>query len=487
MSTDAPFLPPFLLLARQLCDRTNSEQNVFDKAHTLPPLDRTSVDTLAAESAAALLVEPRYGWAIAAVMETAVSQTNDPFLHALTLLYLARASNGCYQPKRASIAAVQARDRFAAWGEEGWTAVCDWQANAVPWMRPNFTTVVTTLEAALPIITTHLPHFAPDCRLSLAYAYLLVGRIEEMAAQINAARATFITTDNLLGQAHCLYAEAAYQRRFSQFSAARANLERALTLYTAESAAVFIPIVQYNMAYLTRDVTGDTAAAIELFQNTAIQFGALDLPLWQAQCWQALAYSYNLTGQPIEAGNLYQQAEKQFAMHGVVGVQADNAIDHALLMRDQGQYDESLSYFRKATRLYDAVGHTHLQTISLMNQGYVHYLQGAYSQALHLLEKAYSEFRTRTILHRSAGCAYRLGLVWAKLAHFERAQTYLDEAISLYKSCGKEEGCPPYISCPLNLRIVNSTVKTRPIGCNGRWHWRQSRARCHWWHKHITY
>jgi len=442
MSTDT--LSPFLTLARQLCDRTISESHLPDKTRPLPPLNRTSVDMLAAESTAALLVEPRYGWTIGAVMVAAVQHIHDPFLHALTHFYLARAANGYYRPKQVAIAAAQARESFVALGEEGWTAVCDWQANAIPWMRPNFTEAAATLEAALPIIDTHHPQFTPDCRLSLAYAYLLVDRIEEMTAQIEAAKATFTATDNQLGLAHCLYVEAAYQRRFSQFPAAWANLRQALMLYTTESTTVFITIVQYNLAYMIRDVTGNTVAAIEMFQKKAAQFGALDLPLWQAQCQTGLARSYNSTGQPMQAEKMYEQAGEVYVTYELIGLQADNAMEHGLLVRDQGRYDESLAHFHKASLLYDAVGRgrAHLQILLLMNQGYVYYLQGAYSQALHLLEKAYSAFKTIAIAHRSAGCAYRLGLVWVKLAHFERAQQYLDEAIALYKSCEKEEGLP---------------------------------------------
>lgn len=433
-------IAPFLALARQLSDHAIVEADLSALTRSFPHLDRTSIDALAAESAVASLVEPRYGWAIAAVMETAVQHTTDPFLHALTQLYLARAANGYYRPKKVAIAAAQARDGFVALGEEGWTAVCDWQANAVPWMHPNFTEAVATLEAALPVIETHHPQFVPDCRLSLAYAYLLVGRIGEMMAQIEMARATFAATENQLGLAHCLYAEAAYQRRFSQLPAARTNLERALTLYTAESVTVLIIIVQYNLAYLTSELTGDMTMAIEKFDVAATQFGTLDLPLWQAQCWNALAYLYNMTGVSMQSGELYQQAGELFMIHGLVGSQADNAIDHGLLLLAQGRYDESLAKFRKASPLYDAVGHTHMQNLSLMNEGVVHYLQGSYSLALQLLEEAYSVFKTKAIAYRSASCAYRLGLVWVKLAHFERAQRYLDEAIALYKSCEKEEG-----------------------------------------------
>jgi hypothetical protein len=88
--------------------------------------------------------------------------------------------------------------------EPAWLAACTWQQNALPWTRPNFRQAAAELSLALiQLEGTVLDHLVPDCRLSLAYAQLLIGEFDLALANINDSEKEFESRGDRLNQARC--------------------------------------------------------------------------------------------------------------------------------------------------------------------------------------------------------------------------------------------------------------------------------------------
>ncbi|MCB8990863.1 MAG: CHAT domain-containing protein [Ardenticatenaceae bacterium] len=420
--------------------------NEADLPQLIPSLrlpDKTLIETLGNKAAEAARTQPRYGWAITAVTHTAAQQTNDLLLQSLSAWYLARAANAWLRPQRVETAVAHARAGFLQLDQPGWIAACDWQLNAVPWTRPNFPQTASALEQALADLqTANLSQFTPYCRHSLAHAYLLIGRFDEAAAQIDHAEIDLAAAQDQLGLAQCLYMRASCQRRRSQFEQAHTNIKRALTIFQSHGDLNAAATCQINLAYILYSFTRDVHAAESLFQQAIQQFRTADLPLLEAQCYGGLGQIYNYTGQPIQAKQSLQQAGEIYTHYQIPGLQADNLLDQGLFEQFRGHYSVSLSYFQQAQSLYERVGNRWLPVIALMDQGYVSFQQGRYHQALHFLEKAHARLQTLSMPHRLAACEWRLAEVWLQLGYYDTALVHQGKAVELSHQATNRDTLP---------------------------------------------
>ncbi|HUM70662.1 MAG TPA: hypothetical protein PLK31_17670, partial [Chloroflexota bacterium] len=365
-----PSTAPYLAQAEQLFHGRINVQNLPHLATQLPPLDQPLLDQLADHATHLALAQPKHGWAVTAVAEAAAALTDDTFLQACAAWQVARAANAWYRPDLVDTAVARARAGFARLAEPGWLAACDWQQNAWPWTRPNFTDAAAALTNALPQLeSAGFDHLVPDCRLSLAFAHLLIGEFEEAANQTAKAEKTFQERDNRLGLARCLFTRGAYLRRQTYFEAARDCFTKALFLFQEQGAPIQAAITTLQLGLISWWWQHELRTAESSLNQAASQFEVYDLPLWLAQCHFGLGQIYQQTGQLAAAGKTLHTARETFAHFRLPGLWADSLLDSGWLALYHGQYQTSLDYFRQAELLYTEVGNRWLPVVAVMHQG----------------------------------------------------------------------------------------------------------------------
>lgn len=423
----------YLAEAERLFHGRLSPENLPHQAAQLPPLDRPLLDHLAEHAAQLALTQPKHSWAVTAVAEAA-AHTHDPFLQGLAAWYAARAANAWVQPRLVEAAITRACAAFAQLDEPGWLPACDWQQNALPWTRPNFKDAAATLSNALHSLeAAGFDHLLPDCRLSLAYAHLLIGNFDQAKELTDASEQIYQAKNDRLGQGRCLLTHASRLRRQSHFAKAHTCLEQALVLFQHINSPVFVAQVYFQLAhtaYLSQD---HFEVAEARFNQALMLFDAADLPLWSAQCHAALAQLYNETGRLHEAGEALRQAREIYDSDEIAGLKADALLDSGRLEMLKGNLAASLAYFAQAKILYEQTGNEWLPIVCLLNQGQVYFRWGSYQQALHFLELAYSRLQVLNIPYRTAACEKHLAYCWLKLGQFHLTHRFLEKAAIHYK------------------------------------------------------
>ncbi|MBX3055563.1 MAG: CHAT domain-containing protein [Anaerolineae bacterium] len=438
-----PSAAAYLAEAERLFHGRLSPESLPHLAAQLPLLDRPLLDHLADYADQLALTQPKHGWAVTAVAEAAAAYTPDLFLHGLAAWYIARAANAWVRPQLVEAAIARARTAFAQLDEPGWLAACDWQQNALPWTRPNFQDAAATLSDALHSLeTAGFDHLLPDCRLSLAYAYLLIGQFEETAAQIAQAEQTFQERNDRLSLARCLFIKGSYLRRQTYFEAARDCFAAALTLFAEQDAPIQVAITTLQLGLISWWWQHDLRTAESNLHQAARQFEAYDLPLWLAQCHFGLGQIYQQTGQLTDADKTLRTARETFAHFRLPGLWADSLLDSGWLALYHGHYQTSLDYFRQAESLYEEVGNRWLPAVAAMHQGEAYLQMGWYQRALQYLENAHGRLLELAMPQRIAACEMRLAQLHLQLSQYDQAHLYLNEAETHYHQCGQADAFP---------------------------------------------
>lgn len=271
-------------LAEQLAADLSLEEMLPAMVADFPPLTLTELDTLAVEARQLGLAQPRLAWSLLAVVAAAQSHA-PPFLQAKAAWYLGQSANEWVQPKRVAAALDKAEPIFTHLGEMGWAAACQWQRNALPWTRPNFLQSRQELAAALAGLETHpdMVPFAPHCRLSLAYAHLLINEFDQALALIQVSQDEFTAQGDSFNAALCWFTQAACYRRQNQFEDALAAAQKALTSFNTLNATGYIARTRCMFGLIYWLLKNDYAAAEQhLFQANQL-FQQLDMPLWSSQ------------------------------------------------------------------------------------------------------------------------------------------------------------------------------------------------------------
>lgn len=433
-STQAHNSAPYLSLAGMLYDGRFGEDDLPAALIQLPTLDEECLYKLAQIAQQASLTQPRRGWALMAVADAMAQQSNDLFLQSLAAWYLGRAANDWVRPQRVQAAIGRARRGFRQLNERGWLAACEWQLYAVPWLWPDFRGSVTKLEKALAgLQEADFTKFVAACRLSLAFATLLIGDFTTAAAQTEKAERTWQAAHDQFGIGRCLYTKASYQRRRSRLEPALTNTRRALDIFQQLGATVYVAIAQYGLGHVVRVSQGNFAAAEAHFREAAALFAGCDLPLWVAQCRGGLAQVFTYRGQLRQADQALRRARQVYERYRVPGLWADNLLDSGQLALFKGQYKNSLSFLERAEVLYRETGNQWMPIVALMDQGETCLQQGRYHEALRRLEKAHDSLQQRDLPHRQAECEWRLAHAWLHLGHSERAHAFLDKATVHYE------------------------------------------------------
>jgi tetratricopeptide (TPR) repeat protein len=430
MVAPSPEVNAYLELADSLIYGRLTEADLASSTIHLPPLTNELLQTLANLAQKVALTQPKHAWAITAV--AASQPTNNVFLSGLADWYLARAANAWAQPQIVEAAITRARNKFAASEEKGWLAACDWQLNALPWTRSDFVVAATALDKATTgLEAAGFDKFVPDCRLSLAYANLLIGRFDLASELTSESKKTYQAHDQQLGQGRCLLTQASIFRRQSDFAAAKACLEEALPLL--QDAPLYTAQAYFQLAHVALASQDHFSSAEKWFLHALELFDAGELRLWTAQCHAALAQLYNQMGRLKEAGAALQLAREIYSDFDIKGLQADILLDSGRFELLKGNYEVSLNYFGEAEALYGRTGNEWMPIVCLLNQGQAYFHLGFYQRSLHFLERAYRRLQTLNIAYRTAASEKHLAHCWLKLGQFDQAHTYLDKADAHYK------------------------------------------------------
>jgi tetratricopeptide (TPR) repeat protein len=425
----------YVHLANRLFENTASERDLPAITLQLPPLNQNILNKLAQQAEDAALTEPRRGWAITHVADAAAnSQSCDLFARSMAAWYLGRACNHWGQPKQATTAISRAREGFMVLSESGWTAACDWQLNALTWTKPDFVQAAEELKRALGGLEyAGFDGFVPHCRLTLAYAQVLIGESDEAKENIQVSEAIFIAQGDILNQARCWQNEASRLRRLGQYDDSLGKLENAMEVFKSEGALLDIAMVYYQFALLHLLRTDDFTKAISYFEQAAQIYAICDLDLWQAACTTNLGAIYMQIGQLAKADELLRKSRESFTRHNVLGLLADNLNDSGKLNTLRGLPSLSIEQYIQAIEVYKKLGARLPAAIYTANLGEAYGLLGRYQDALHYLEKATEFLMPLKNYFRLGTCEKYAAIIWSRLGQPSLAHEHLDRAAEYYE------------------------------------------------------
>ena len=426
-------LQVYLSLADNLFDQQIPESALNSAASKLPALELELLHELAKRAEALALIEPRRGWAIAQVAESAAGSRKDPFIQPLAAWYLGRASNHWGQPRRVNAAISRARRGFEALNENGWAAACDWQSNVLSWAKTNFQQSEHELEQALAgLQSAGFDEFVPGCQLDLAYAQILIGEHQAALENIRASEEAYKARGDQLNQARCWLHEASSLRRRDRFDEALAKLEQALRVFEMKNSVTDQAKAHYQIALGDLLRADNLTSAEEHFKKAAQLFDSTDLDLWRGMCVNNLGSVYLINGQLRLAEEHYEEARAVFIRHEIQGLLADNLNDSGKLNALTGKAALSVEQFKQSEAINEKLG-SHVQAaISVSNLGEAYAQLGRYQDALYHLERAAERLAPLGIYFRLATCEKYMALIWLQLGQPQTAHEFLDKAAAHY-------------------------------------------------------
>lgn len=430
----------YLQLANDLFEGRITETELASAATDLPSLDKNLLDQLAQSTESFSMTQPRYGWAISRVaQQAAVSQDNDLLLQSLAAWNLARACNQWSQPKRVQEAVTLARGGFGLLNEAGWLAACDWQENALAWTKPNFTEAVQALKDALHGLESRgLTQFMPECRLSLAYAQILIGEHAEAMRNIQLSEEVYGMRGDDINQARCWLNQASSLRRQDHFEEAHQKLEQALAVFERRNSITDQAKARYQMALGHLLQLDDLSQAVAQFKKAANLFESTELDLWEGMCINSLGSVYLFTGELTLADKYYQQAEEIFARHEILGLLADNFNDHGEVNILRGRSQASIEQYKQSIAINEKLGSHLSAAIVTTNLGKAYGQNGRYQDALFYLERAAEQLEVTHSHMRLGTCEKYMALLWSRLGQPAMAHKYLDRSAAHYEMAGQK-------------------------------------------------
>lgn len=429
-SGNAPF-DLYLHLAKELFEGKVSEADLPTIAAGLPPLDKDLLDQIADHAEGFASVKPRLGWALTRIaFEAAFFQKCDPSTRAFSAWYLARACNHWAQPKRATDALLVARRGFEELNNSAWIVACEWQSNAQAWTKPNFAEAVQKLKEAL----SHLPsEFIPHCRLSLAFAQILIGDHPAAQENIHLSDEAYQAHNDVLNQARCWLTLASSLRRQDRFDEAFQTLNKALQVFEQENALTDQARAHYQIALGHLLQADQLPQAIERFQRAIVLFQATDLDLWHGMCLNNLGSVYLYTGELSLGDRYFRQAEEIFARHGIPGLLADNLHDQGELNILRGMPHASIEQFSQSAEINEKLGSSLSAVVVITNLGKAYGQSGRYQDALHHLERAAERLSALNSPLRLGACESYAASIWSQLGQPNLAHEHLDHAVRCYE------------------------------------------------------
>jgi tetratricopeptide (TPR) repeat protein len=396
----------------------------------LPPPYAQLVDEIVARAEQLSINEPKRSWALTQVICASTEIHDcDPFLRSLSAWYLCRAANQWGQPKRVAATVAAARKGFESLGDKGWQAACDWQQFTLSWAQPDYLLAAIKLAQALnQLERSGLTDFVPHCRMSLAYAQILVGKFEAAEENTHICEQYFASRSDDLDQARCWLNFASSFRRQGNFEEALKLLANASSLFTSRNAVVDDAKVHYQIALCHLLRSDDLHKATSEFDQASKVFASRDMDLWQAACISNLGYVHLLLGELSSADTCFRHARTCFSRHEVLGLLANNLNDNGKLNAIKGLYETSLNNYKEAARIDQKLGAKNNIAVDHANLGETYGKMGRYQDALHYLESAADKFEELGDHFRLGACEKFISHIWTMLGNFTLALEHLEKA-----------------------------------------------------------
>lgn len=377
------------------------------------------------------LTDPKLSWAVSYIFAgTAKQQKIDKKLEASAAWILGWAANEWVRPQLAVQALTEAKRLFGQIGARDWIAACDWQANALPWTKPNFEKAKTDLEFALQELgATGMDDFYPRCQLTLAHANLLINKPETLKTAeqlIDAAQETFRSSGDLLWVAKSELLRANLLARRGKRLEGITKITELRTAFLEESALIDHAKASYQLAMNFSIIGESIERALSLFEEALDFFRSVDLPLWEAHCLGGLGIIRTRQGN-FEAAELdLVRTRTILEQYQIQGMLADNLNDSGRLALVAGDYQLALERTQRAIKINERLGSTLQRAIGQTNLGRTYTKMGRFQSALVLLEETCRELEQLGNPGRLGDCRLYLALVWMQLGRYQESLKLLD-------------------------------------------------------------
>ncbi|HAX69738.1 MAG TPA: hypothetical protein DCY14_09040 [Anaerolineae bacterium] len=413
-------------------------------ADQLPPIDRRVMERVGREIEERTDAVPRSAWALAVVMDGVCSAvTTDPFARSLAAWYLGYVLNALGKPVEVEEAISRARQGFAALGDQGWLAACDWQFFALSWTKPNLGQAETALANALTGLERAGMHsYIPHCRLALAYVQVLLQKVEDAKRNIQTSEQSFIEGGEALNQARCWMMLANCLRREGHLDEALLKLQSAIELFRANQAPIEIAKAEMQIGLCQLIKSEDLSEAARRLGNANHLFGELQMDLWQDYSLQNLGYVHLLTGSLEEALDCFQQAGETYTRHRVLGLLGDSLNDTGRLNLLRGYPALSIEQFKQAIQIHEQIGFRLPAAIEGANLGEAYGYVGRYQDALHHLELAAEKFKQLKNMVRLGVVEKSMAFLWSQLNQPARALEHLELAARYHEAANQRAMLP---------------------------------------------
>jgi tetratricopeptide (TPR) repeat protein len=418
----------YLQLAEEVYSRALKPAALREPLTALPPIDRGLLDRLAVRSEEVALAQPRLAWAICLVAEKACrDQDADLFTRSLAAWYLARAANRWAQPKLVERAVNRARKGFAALGEKGWLAACDWQANELAWTRPDFKRSERELQSALSVLTDEgFTEFAPLCRLALSYSQILLRKFPEAEANIALCEGAFAADP--LNLARCWRNRSQSLRQQNKLSEARSWALRAEAQFTQCNSALDLAIVWNVLGWIDFYGTTDIEKPLYWLGKAQGWFSAAEMSLWVAYIDMLTGLVHMVSGSLKNAQKHYLRAEGALKKHSAVLTAADNELALGNLNLMLGQPFVAIKNLSKAQALYLSVGDPLSEAVAKMVTAESYTQLGRFQEAIVMHEQAIDQLRPLKNFLRLGSSEKALALTWQAIGNPAKALEHLSKA-----------------------------------------------------------
>ncbi len=426
----------YLALART-CDReTVDESGLARHAASLPLLTAGLFDQLGEDVAQMRRHAPRRAYVLASLVEMAAARQPDVLLHARAAFNVAHAANAWVQPERTWQAAQRARRRFRELGDTAWVAACDWQEFAIPWATNNFEKAADTLQGALDRLQgDDGSRWRFDCRLSLAFAHLLLSNFDPALAIIEQCEQEASTADDALKLARALLHKAAYYRRRWRFDEALPAARQAHDLLEMLDHPLALARANFQIGQILH-LQGQEYDSAEARLEAALHtFSGAAVDLWTAQCHYALARIYRETGRLEKAEAGLQDTLSLLRRYPIKGLLADLLLDSAVFYLYLGRHEHALALLDEAEPIFTQLK-VGIELICQLHRGQIYAEMDRYQLALQRMEHAYHGLVALQDEYRIAEAALRLGDVWLWLGRPATAIDYFQQALAYFEQVG---------------------------------------------------
>ncbi len=412
------------------------------------------------------LNNPRWGWSLACVASASAETHHcEPFLISLALWYLGRASNQWGQPKRVASAITAANLGFQKLREPGWIAACTWQKYALSWTQPDYKKTATQLSEAVDQLEQNgFRDFIPHCRLSLAFAQVLIGDYKNADANTLLSEEYFSSKNDELNKARSWLNYAGSMRRQGKFDDAMKRLGDAALVFTDLNASIDNAKVHYQVALCHLMRADDLQRAESEFQTAAKIFQSREMDLWEAACISNLGYLYLLRGELNKSDAFFARSRSCFTRHEVLGLLSDNLNDHGKLNILRGLPQFSIQQFNQAMKIHENLGAAKSVAIDLANLGECYGQLGRYQDALHYLESAAEKFESLNDQFRLGAAEKFTARIWSQLNDPKTALKHLEKAEVCHIQANQQALLPSIYNLRANI-LFNMGENAKALDC----------------------